>query len=150
MDEREMEVACSAHDPDISVCIKRHFAGTEVTAGQETRIDERGTGRVEFGKPSAAGELRQGSDARVRGYWVVRIWAEACEDRLTGAVHGDGYALEPGTDKRGVNQAGAVWRYLADEWGGIRKLSCDGGLKGARSDRPESTGVAVDVSVASG
>src|SRR6476620_5135129 len=50
MNNWELEVACSTDDPDIAVSIERHCAGTEITAGQETRIDECGTRSVEFGQ----------------------------------------------------------------------------------------------------
>src|SRR5215472_1734639 len=150
MDEWELEVFRFTDDPDVSASINRHFAGTEISAGQETRIDERSAGRVEFGEPSVVGELRQGGDTRVGGYGVVGIRAEAGEDSLAGAVHDDGYALEAVADKRGVNEARAIRGHFADEWRGIRKLSRDSGLKYARSDRPERAGVTVDISVAGG
>src|SRR6266851_4459684 len=40
MHDRELEIPCSTDDPDIAASIERHCARIEVTASQETRIDE--------------------------------------------------------------------------------------------------------------
>src|SRR5579864_8171304 len=150
MDERKLEVFRFTDDPDVSTSIETQCAGTKITAGQEARIDERATARIEFGKPSVVDERRQGADTRVRRYGVGRIWTEAGEDRLTGAIHGNGYALKAQTNECRVAQARSVRGHFGDEGRGIRKLSRDGGLKYAWSNRPECAGVAVDVSIAAG
>ena len=115
MNEWELEVPCSTDDPDVSASIDRHRCGSEVTASDKTRIDERGPSGIEFSQAPADGELRKRADTRIGRHGICMTRARASDDGLSRTVHGNGYALKAVTDKRRVNKAGAIRSHLGDE-----------------------------------